>query len=91
MVNRLTDTGRAEAEAIELAARIAEGPARALGRIKTLCLQAPDNALEAQLDLEAQHMVESLGDTESSEGIAAFFDKRAPDFRALRAAPGEPS
>ncbi|WP_280151864.1 enoyl-CoA hydratase [Piscinibacter sp. XHJ-5] len=91
VVNRLTDSGRAEAEAIALAARIAEGPRRALGRIKTLCLQAPDNALEAQLDLEAHHMVESLGDAESSEGIAAFFDKRAPRFRALRAASGEPS
>jgi enoyl-CoA hydratase/carnithine racemase len=90
-VNRLTDIGRAEAEAIELAARIAEGPTRALARIKTLCLQASDNALETQLDLEAHHMVDSLGDTESALGIAAFFDKRAPDFRSLRAAPGQPS
>jgi enoyl-CoA hydratase/carnithine racemase len=91
VVNRLTDNGHAEAEAIKLAARIAEGPVRALGRIKTLCLQAPDNALEAQLDLEANHMVDSLGDTESLEGITAFFEKRAPDFLALRAAPSEAS
>ena len=27
-------------------------------------------------------MVESLGDAEASEGIAAFFDKRKPDFAA---------
>ena len=80
VVNRLSDTGRAEAEAIELAARIAKGPARAMGRIKALCRQAPDNSLEAQLDLEARNMVESLGDAEASEGIAAFFDKRKPDF-----------
>ena len=51
-----------------------------MGRIKTLCRQAPDNSLEEQLDLEASNMVESLGDAEAGEGIAAFFDKRKPDF-----------
>jgi hypothetical protein len=29
-------------------------------------------------------MVESQGDTESAEGIGAFFAKRSPDFVALR-------
>ena len=91
VVNRLADAGRAEAEAIELAARIAQGPARAMGRIKTLCRQAPDNSLEEQLELEARHMVDSLGDAEAGEGIAAFFDKRKPDFAALRAQGAEPA
>jgi enoyl-CoA hydratase/carnithine racemase len=57
-----------------------------MGRIKTLCRQAPDNDLEDQLDLEARHMADSLGDAEAAEGIAAFFAKRKPDFAALRVA-----
>src|SRR4029453_18332614 len=36
-VNRLSDPGGAESDAIALAARIADGPSRAIARIKTLC------------------------------------------------------
>lgn len=87
VVNRLVDVGAAETEAIALAQQIAQGPARAMARIKELCRQAHRNPLEAQLDLEAQYMVESQGDAESAEGIGAFFAKRAADFRALRGKP----
>jgi len=83
-VNRLTERGAALAEAVALAARVADGPANANARIKTLCVQAGSNSLHEQLDLEAQLMVESQGDDEAQEGIAAFFGKRAPDFKALR-------
>lgn len=83
-VNRLSDAGSAEADAIALAARIADGPSRAIARIKTLCRHAHRAALDAQLELEAGHMVDAIGDNESSEGIGAFFAKRAPHFAALR-------
>ncbi len=85
-VNRLTERGAALAEALALAARVADGPAHANARIKTLCAQAGSNSLGEQLDLEAGLMVESQGDDEAQEGIAAFFAKRAPDFTALRLA-----
>lgn len=87
-VNRLVDGGGAEAEAVALATRLAEGPARAMARIKTLCRAAPGAGLAAQLDLEADLMAESLGDDEAAEGIAAFFAKRPADFAALRNATG---
>ncbi len=83
-VNALADPGDALAQAISLANRIAAGPQRAMARIKTLCRQASSNTLEQQLELEATHMVESMGDDEAAEGIAAFFDKRPAEFWALR-------
>lgn len=83
-VNRLTDKGAVLAEAIALAARLATGPERATARIKSLCRHAYGADLEAQMELEAQHMVESQGDDEAAEGIAAFLAKRSPDFVALR-------
>lgn len=83
-LNRITDKGAALAEAVALAARLASGPARATARIKTLCGNAYGTDLDAQMDLEAQLMVESQGDAEAAEGIAAFLAKRAPDFVALR-------
>jgi enoyl-CoA hydratase/carnithine racemase len=87
-VNRLTERGQALPEALALAASIGNGPANANARIKLLCQNAGHASLDSQLELEAQLMVESQGDDEAAEGIRAFFDKRAPDFVALRRAPG---
>ena len=83
-VNRLVDAGRAEAEAIALGAKLAEGPDRASARIKALCRAAHANTLDAQLEQEAASMVESQGDDEAQEGIGAFLHKRQADFAALR-------
>ena len=90
-VNRLAAPGQALTEALALAARVAAGPARANGRIKALCENAGAASLAEQLDLEAALMVQSQGDDEAQEGIAAFFDKRAPDFAALRGAAADPA
>ncbi|MDP3668673.1 MAG: enoyl-CoA hydratase [Telluria sp.] len=86
-LNRITDKGAALAEAVALAARIANGPARAGARIKRLCRNAYGADMDAQMELEAQMMVESQGDCEAAEGIGAFLAKRAPDFAALRGKP----
>ncbi len=83
-VNALTEPDEALSAAITLATRVAAGPQRAMGRIKTLCRQASSTTLEQQLALEATHMVESMGDDEAALGIAAFFDKRPADFDSLR-------
>jgi enoyl-CoA hydratase/carnithine racemase len=88
-VNRLTEPGQALAEALALAARVANGPANANARIKQLCENAGAATLDEQLDLEAALMVQAQGDDEAQEGIKAFFDKRAPDFVALRHANGK--
>ncbi|MBK5410855.1 enoyl-CoA hydratase [Pseudomonas sp. TH34] len=84
VVNRLVDAGDAEAQAIELATRIGDGPARASARIKSLVRSAHRSTLSTQLDAETQLMVESLGDAESAEGIAAFLNKRAANYRSMR-------
>ncbi|WP_390346763.1 oxepin-CoA hydrolase, alternative type [Variovorax boronicumulans] len=86
-VNRLTDKGGALAEAIALAAKVANGPQRASARIKTLCRQAHRATLEEQLEAEAVYMVASQADAEAAEGIGAFLGKRKADFVALRHAP----
>jgi len=83
-VNRLSEPGQALNEALLLAGRIAHGPANANARIKALCENAGAATLGQQLDLEAALMVQSQGDDEAQEGIAAFFEKRAPDFAACR-------
>ncbi|MCP3728547.1 enoyl-CoA hydratase [Paraburkholderia sp. CNPSo 3272] len=84
VVNRLVAPRTALLQAVAIAQVFARGPGRAIERIKRLCRCAGENTLEAQLDLEARCMTESLGDDEAAEGIAAFFEKRLADFSALR-------
>jgi enoyl-CoA hydratase/carnithine racemase len=86
VANRLAEPGDALTEALGIARTLAAGPERAIGRIKALCRRAGENTVDAQLDLEARYMVESLGDDEAAEGINAFFGKRPADFAALRLA-----
>ncbi|MBA1204191.1 enoyl-CoA hydratase [Pseudomonas capeferrum] len=83
-INCLVDTGEACSVAIALATSTANGPQRAMGRIKELCRHASWATLEEQLELEARHMVQSLGDDEAAEGISAFLAKRPTDFSRLR-------
>lgn len=85
-VNRLAEPGQALAQAQVLAQQIAQGPELAMARIKDLCRQAPRNTLEAQLELEAQYMVQSQESEEAREGIGAFLEKRSAQFRTRPAA-----
>ena len=83
-VNRLAEPGDALAQALALAAQVASGPELAMARIKALCRNAYAQPLDAQLEQEAQYMVQSQETEESREGIGAFLEKRSPDFAPLR-------
>ena len=83
-VNRLAEPGDALAQALVLAAQVASGPELAMARIKALCRNAYAQPLDAQLEQEAQYMVQSQETEESREGIGAFLEKRSPDFAPLR-------
>ena len=87
VVNRLAEPGQAIVHALALAQQVAQGPELAMARIKHLCREAPRNTLEQQLELEAQYMVQSQESAESREGIAAFLEKRSPQFRQPASVP----
>ena len=80
LINRLTEPGGALGEAQSWAAQLAKGPAQAIARGKALINAAPLNAVDAQLDAEADGIAEALGGPEGREGISAFLGKRKPDF-----------
>jgi enoyl-CoA hydratase/carnithine racemase len=80
LVNELVEPGQAQAQAIALAGRLAQGPSSAMARIKALSHSAYHATLDQQLDHEARLMAVSLGDAEAIEGITAFLEKRAPEY-----------
>ena len=82
MVTRLCPDETLQAEADELAVRVARGAVRAWGRTRALLLESFAATLPAQLDAEARAIAQSGHDAEAREGIAAFLAKRKPDFPA---------
>ena len=69
------------AEAERLAARLADGPTVALGRIKALLAASLDATLSEQLVAEERAIAASAAGPEGAEGLAAFVEKRPPKFR----------
>lgn len=70
-----------EADVMALARRLAAGPTRAYGIAKSLLHQAAGvDQLDAHLDRELEHLARIADTPDFAEGLAAFFDKRAPAF-----------
>ena len=81
LVNRVADSGRALAEALALAERLAAMAPNALASAKELVGAAGSRGLLEQLDSEASEFVQNLVHDNAGEGLQAFFDKRPPTFR----------
>lgn len=73
-----------EKESSDLAARLASGPVRSLGLSKQLLNATFESALPASLDREAQAQAMAATSAEMAEGMAAFAEKRPPNFRSVR-------
>ncbi|CAH0528629.1 1,2-epoxyphenylacetyl-CoA isomerase [Allocatenococcus thiocycli] len=68
-------------KAMSVANHLATQPTKGLGLIKHALNHSSENSLEVQLDLE-KDLQRLAGRTDDyREGIAAFFDKRAPEFK----------
>jgi 2-(1,2-epoxy-1,2-dihydrophenyl)acetyl-CoA isomerase len=80
MINRVVPAGELIAEAGRLASQLAAGPSAVFGRIKRMMNATFSNDLRSQLNLEADCQVESGASTDFKEGVAAFFEKRPPNF-----------
>jgi enoyl-CoA hydratase/carnithine racemase len=81
LVNWVTDSGQALAEALNVASRLAAMAPNAIAGGKELLQHAATNPLTQQLASERDHFVENLFHANAGEGLQAFFEKRVPRFR----------
>lgn len=80
VVNALCAPGAVRDAALAMAAQLAAGPVQAIARIKALIEAAPGNDLATHLEREAEGINRARFGAEAREGLAAFLDKRKPDF-----------
>lgn len=64
-----------------LALKLANMPTKALGMIKELFNKSMGNDLESQLALESKLQIEAAQSEDYAEGVAAFMEKRKPEFK----------
>jgi 2-(1,2-epoxy-1,2-dihydrophenyl)acetyl-CoA isomerase len=80
LVNRVFDDDVLMAQAKKLAHDLAAGPTLALGLIRRLYWESPENSFEQQLDLECHSQRLAGASADFREGVAAFLEKRPANF-----------
>jgi 2-(1,2-epoxy-1,2-dihydrophenyl)acetyl-CoA isomerase len=80
IANHVTEDGGALAKARELAEQFAAGPTFALGLSKKLFNLADGPSLEDYLEMEAMVQPQLNNTADHKEGVAAFKEKRKPNF-----------
>jgi 2-(1,2-epoxy-1,2-dihydrophenyl)acetyl-CoA isomerase len=85
LVSAVVADGELSRNAAELAERYANMPTRGIALTKRLFDHAGTATLEQQLELEARLQSEATRTPDFAEGVAAFREKREPQFTGLEA------
>jgi 2-(1,2-epoxy-1,2-dihydrophenyl)acetyl-CoA isomerase len=81
LINRVVPDTSIESETIAIAAELAAAPTHAVGIAKHLLNQASGmERLDVHLDAELTELARIADGANFAEGLAAFFDKRVPEF-----------
>jgi 2-(1,2-epoxy-1,2-dihydrophenyl)acetyl-CoA isomerase len=80
MIYKMIPLENFEEEVNKLALKMANMPTKALGMIKELFNKSMTNDLDAQLALESKLQIEAAQSNDYAEGVAAFIEKRKPNF-----------
>jgi 2-(1,2-epoxy-1,2-dihydrophenyl)acetyl-CoA isomerase len=81
LVSEVVEADALQSRAAELAASYAALPTRAIGMTKRLFDHADNATLEEQLEMEAQLQAAAIQTEDFREGVAAFLEKRPPQFK----------
>ncbi len=81
LVSEVVETDALAARAAEVAAQLAALPTRGIGMTKRLIDHALNATLEQQLEREAELQTAATRTEDFKEGVAAFLEKRPPDYR----------
>ncbi len=80
LINQVVADDQVLPTAIDLARQLTKGPTRSFGAAKRLILAGATESLESQMERESRAIATLVASTDGREGIAAFLDKRKPEF-----------
>lgn len=81
LVNKAVPEENLEEATMEFAGKLAMGPTLSYGRIKAMLNRLIYDDLEWELELESEYQQLLFKSEDHGEGVAAFLEKRKPDFR----------
>jgi enoyl-CoA hydratase/carnithine racemase len=81
LVNRVVPLAGLDAEVERLAQSIVAKPPAAIGMGKAMFYRQLEMGIEAAYQLAGQAMACNMMDPAAQEGVAAFIEKRKPDWR----------
>jgi len=81
LVNKVVGDDAVLDEAKGIATRLASGATLAYGAVKDLLHASMSGTLETQMEIEARAIARLAQTADGHEGIAAFLEKRSPDFK----------
>ena len=81
LITQIFPPAELERSTLEFAARLAQGPTVAYGRVKALFDSSWDATLAGQLDAETEYISNITMTADFQEGIKAFAEKRSPRFQ----------
>ncbi|MDO6596096.1 enoyl-CoA hydratase-related protein [Oceanihabitans sp. 2_MG-2023] len=81
MIYKMIPLENFEEDVNKLALKLANMPTLALGKIKEAFNASLTNTLEQQLALESKLQIEAASTNDYAEGVAAFIEKRKPNFK----------
>jgi 2-(1,2-epoxy-1,2-dihydrophenyl)acetyl-CoA isomerase len=81
LANKVVPAEELRSAALEWAQILAKRAPLSLAATKKVMRFAADNDWSEAYDMEAKLQGELLGSEDNQEGIRAFFEKRAPDFK----------
>jgi 2-(1,2-epoxy-1,2-dihydrophenyl)acetyl-CoA isomerase len=81
MIYQVVPDGALMDEAMALAGRLASGPTLAYGLIRQEVQEAAESDFATALETEARNQRTAGKSADCAEAVAAFFEKRAPEFR----------
>jgi len=81
LVNRVVPLAEIDATVAGMVGSLADGPKLAIRNAKRLMRESLARSLSEQLDAEAASFAACAGTPDFAEGIAAFLEKRPPQFQ----------
>jgi 2-(1,2-epoxy-1,2-dihydrophenyl)acetyl-CoA isomerase len=81
LINQVVAPDELMPTATALAHELAGGGTLAFGGVKRMLHESLSGTLETQMEMEARSIAQMSNTDDGREGIAAFFEKRRPEFK----------